>query len=518
MLKRRDLFPAAAAVAASLAGRPPTARAAARKLLIIASDQDLPDWDPHEATGYSASMLLRNTYDALVRVEGVPPKVIPNLAASWTESPDGMQYSFKLVPNATFRDGSRVDAAAVQYSFNRLLRLNRGPAWMVAGILDQTSVTAPDPETVQIQLRKPFAAFLQVLPWIWIVDPKQVEANKGTDDGRTWLQSHTAGSGPFIISRNEPGNLYQFDRVPSYWRKGGGNLTGGIWKIVRETSTQRLALSRGEVHVAVDLTSEDMDFLKGKPGVKLLMEPEFRTFNVDMNTRHGPLTDINLRKAVSYAFNYQGMLAAAGYAQLMIGPLPDSIPGFDKALVPYRTDLAKAKEYLAKSNTPNGGLKLTYTYVSGLENERRIGLVLLDSLKQLNIDLDIKPAVWPDMVAATKSPETFPDFMPIYNTANYADADNVAFAGYHSSLNGNFQNPVYSDPQTDSLIAQARAETDPAKRAAIYVDFQKRVMDQAPDIFGVLELRKLAFRTNVENFVFTPIASNAIELFSLSLA
>ena len=61
---------------------------------------------------------------------------------------------------------------------------------------------------------------------------------------------------------------------------------------------------------ALDLTGEDMDALNGRPGVRLLSEPEFRTFSIKMNTRHGPLMDVELRRAVSYAFNYQGMLDA----------------------------------------------------------------------------------------------------------------------------------------------------------------------------------------------------------------
>ena len=59
---------------------------------------------------------------------------------------------------------------------------------------------------------------------------------------------------------------------------------------------------------------------------------------------------------------------------------------------------------------------------------------------------------------------------------------------------------------------------DEAKRKAIYAEFQKAVVADAPDIFGVLEKRKLAMRSEVKNFTFTPVASNAIELFPLSLA
>jgi peptide/nickel transport system substrate-binding protein len=157
-------------------------------------------------------------------------------------------------------------------------------------------------------------------------------------------------------------------------------------------------------------------------------------------------------------------------------------------------------------------------YVSGLEQERRWALVLLDSLKALNIGLDIQPLNWPDVVASAAKPETMADFFPVYQTANYGDPDNIAYAAYHSSRNGGWSNPVYHNPEVDRLIEAGRSEIDPEKRIAIYHQFQKLVVADAPDIFGVLERRKLGLRESVKNYHFTPVASNAIECWPLSLA
>jgi peptide/nickel transport system substrate-binding protein len=454
-----------------------------------------------------------------VRYEGNPPKIVPNLAESWTISPDGMEYTFKLAKDAKFHDGSPVNAEAVKYSFNRSLKLKKGGNWMFSSAMDENSTTVVDDGTVKIKLTKPFAPFMAVLPWMFIVNPKVVEANKGADEGQTWLKDHEAGSGPFVIKRWEPGNLYELERYKDYWKKGGGNLTSAIWKITRETSSQRLAVQKGDAHIAVDLTGDDMDFLKGSAGVVLVEEPEYRTFSIKMNTQNGPFTDANLRKAVSYAFDYEAMLAAEGqgHAVLMQGPLPPGIFGADPTLEVPRMDLNKAKEWLAKSKYPNGGIKLTYVYVSGLEIERKFGLILLDSLKKLNIDLDVKQLVWTDMVALTKDPKTTPDFFPVFQTANYADPDNIAFPTYHGSQNGNWTNPTYNNAKTNELIDKGRTTLADAERAKVYGDFQRLVVDDAPDIFGVLEKRKLAMRDNVTGWSFVPVASNAIEFFPISL-
>lgn len=493
------------------------AQTQARKVMILASGQDIPNFDPHVASGYSSVWMLRNTYDALVRIEGNPAKVVPHLAESWAQSDNGLEYIFRIDPKAKFTDGSPVTADAVKYSIDRMVRINKGAAWMFSGIMDAKSVDVVTPSIVKIKLTKPFGAFLQVMPWLFIVNPSRVEANKGADDGQTWMRSNIEGSGPFRVKRAEAGNLYELERVPGYWKAGGGNLTGAIWKIARETTTQRLMLQRGEATMAMDLSSEDIRALKDKPGVVPIVEAEYRTFSIKMNTQNGPLADINLRKAISYAFDYKSMETAADFAQIMQGPLPTGILGHDPKLAVPRTDLAKAKQFLAKSKYPNGGVKLSMTVVNGLEQQRLYALVLLDALKKLNIELDIKPTVWPDMVAMTKTPQTTPDFFPVYQTANYADADNIAFAAYHGSRNGNWQNPVYNNKQVDDLIMEARGERNEVKRVALYKRMQELIVDDAPDIFGVVEKRKMAMRSDLQNYKFTPIAGNAPELFPLSL-
>lgn len=519
MNRRETLKGMAAATAAAVTmdfGQRAQAQSA-RRILTIVSQVEATDYDPHVSTGYAPAMLLRNTYDSLVRVEGAPPKIIPHLAESWTVSSDGREYIFKLDPRAKFHDGSPVTAEAVEYSFARLLRINRGNAWMLAGVLDKDSVKAVDAHTVRMTLVNPFAAFLQVLPWMWVVNHKIVEANKGSDDGQTFLRKNLASSGKFRLRRVEPGNLTEFERVADYW-KGGGNLTGAIWKVTRETSSQRLALASAQAHMAVDLNTEDMDALKGQPGVVLVMEPEFRSFTLKMNTQHGPLADVNMRRAVSYAYNYQAMLDAAGPAELMRGPLPNGMFGFDPKIRAYGTDLDKAREYLSKSKNPNGGFTLRAPYVSGLESQRRYALILLDSLKKLNIDVEVKAMPWVELSASTKSPQTAPDFFPLYQTSNYADPDSSLFAGYHGSRNGNWSNPTYSNPRVNELLSAARVEVNEAKRVALYQEIQQLIVDDAADLFGVLEKRKLAMRSDVKGFVFTPIASNSVDLFALSLA
>lgn len=514
--------PSSAPGASSATSASSARSAASGKVFVVASGQDVSNLDPHVGYDYAIRAIQRNVYDALLKYEGNPPQVVPWLAEKWEVAPDSRTYTFFLRKDARFHDGSPVTADAVKFSFDRMLRNKKGIAWMYTGVMDQNSVSVVGPATVKVTLTKPYVPFLSVVPWLWIANPTVVKANeKNGDDGQAWLKDHEAGSGPFKIKRWEPGTLYELERDPGYWNnaKGAGNISGAIWKVVRESASARQQLQKGEVNLATDLGPDDMDLLKGQRGIRLLEEPEFRTFSIKMNTANGPTSDVNVRRAISYAFDYKAMIdAEGGHARLMRGPLPPGLPFVDEKLKVPEQDLTKAKEYLAKSQYPNGGFELEYTFVQGLEVERKFGLLLIDNLKPLNVKVNLRQMVWPDMVARASKPDTSPAFFPVYLTANFADPDNFLSSSYDSSQAGTWSNPgFYKNPRLDALIEQGKVTADKEQRAKIYQQAQEIIVDDAPELFGVLENRKLAFTDNVDGYTFTPLASNSIDFFPLSL-
>jgi peptide/nickel transport system substrate-binding protein len=134
-----------------------------------------------------------------------------------------------------------------------------------------------------------------------------------------------------------------------------------------------------------------------------------------MNNQGEYTSDINVRKAIAYAMDYDGMIAAQpSPVQLMLGPTPLNFAGAVPDLDVPTFDLDRAREFLAQSPWPEGGFDLDYVYVTGLTFEEVTGLVLLEGLAELNITLNMTPMLWPDMVAACASPETGPDIINIF--------------------------------------------------------------------------------------------------------
>src|SRR5207237_7472969 len=128
-------------------------------------------------------------------------------------------------------------------------------------------------------------------------------------------------------------------------------------KIVREAAIQRAALLRGEADIVEGLTADDYDQVTRTPGIVVPEFPGMTTFGLKMNTQKAPMNDANLRKAIAYAFDYDALLKIYnGHAVLQTSPFPNATKGHLAVPGMPRQDLARAKEFLARSAYPNGGI------------------------------------------------------------------------------------------------------------------------------------------------------------------
>jgi peptide/nickel transport system substrate-binding protein len=185
----------------------------------------------------------------------------------------------------------------------------------------------------------------------------------------------------------------------------------------------------------------------------------------------------------------------------------------------YRQDLAKAKEFLAKSPSPNGGVELEYVYFDGLEEERKMGLVLIDNLAKLNLKVKMTATTWPNMVARASKVETSPDFLAVFTTPTSTDPDAVAYQYHKNSWGKYYGSSFYNNDGVWALIDKARLLTKWSERAPLYAEIQKKIADDAPEIFGMLMNRRWGMRDHVKGFQFCPVRfTGEVDLYPLAIA
>ncbi|MFI4997620.1 MAG: ABC transporter substrate-binding protein, partial [Hyphomicrobiales bacterium] len=165
---------ALAAVLGLLAFMPATATKA--QVLEVAVDGSPAGLDPHIITAFNSFQIVNGTiYEALTQIDK-DLRTAPALAESWTVAQDGKSYSFKLRSNVTFHDGSKMEAADVVASINRVLSKDIASP-LASRIAAVDKVTAKDATTVEITLKEASAPFLTQLASIAIV-PRSFEHNK----------------------------------------------------------------------------------------------------------------------------------------------------------------------------------------------------------------------------------------------------------------------------------------------------------------------------------------------------
>ena len=483
-----------AAVPSFAAPRSAVRSQASANVLVYGANQDISNLDPHTGHDYSITWGQRAVYDSLLRYEGNPAEIKPLLATEVIGSPDATTWTIKLADNATFHDGSAVTAEAVQYNFQRMLRKNLGVAWMFATVMDEESVVVKDPTTIEINLLKPFAPYDAVLPWLFVANPTIVqEHDVDGDEGEAWLKENEAGGGPYTIARWEIGSSYEFVRYPDYWfdpENGIKPLDGMIWRIIRESSTKRIAMESGELQYGDRFTPEDTAALAANPLLVVNNEPSLTPFAIKLNNQVGPTSDINVRRALSHAFDYDAAIeAVSNRGVVMQGPLATALEPWHKKDLPILThDMEAAKAALAASGYADG-FEMEYVYVTGLTEEELFGLILLEKAAELGITVNLLPMVWPDMVARASTAETAPNAMAVYSGTDYLDPDNFLWQAYHSSQAGFWAAAShYMNPELDKLLEDARADTDPDNRKALYDEAQLTLVNDVVEIWVYTEI------------------------------
>jgi len=483
--------------------------------IIYATQQTTLTLDPAKHKDETESLHVMNVYDPLLwPTRGGPPK--PHLAESWEVSEDGLTYTFHLRKGVKFHDGREFTAEDVAFSMDRMLSIGKGFAWLWKGVLDVGDTEAIDDYTVAFHLNKPYGPFLATLVQLFAVNKDLLVENKQPGDygefgdyGQEYLAKHDAGSGPYYIEVCEPGVKTIFRKFDDYW--GGwepGQVTKATFLIVSEMATQKLMLQKGEVDMIEQWHSvETFEELEKSPGIVVEKDPNVQLFFLSMSKKKPPLDNVEVRRAISYAFDYETAITEifkdAAQAR---GPVPILLPGHNPNTPMYTRDMEKAKEHLAASGIDPTKYKLNYVYVTGLESEEKIGLLLQANLRELGFEVELQPEPWARMVELVAKPETAPHFMAVFHTAKYPSPDGHTYLMFHPNAWGTYMScSFYENPEVTRLLEEARVTVDTEKRYELYGKAQEIIADEAAALFIANPLHRIAHRDRITGYTFLGI-------------
>src|SRR5208282_2083324 len=487
--------------------------------LVIAMDtSSIVSLDPAKAYEFESIVINNNVYNTLVGFKGVDySTVYPELADSWTVASDGVTWTFNLKHGLTFPSGTPINAAAVIYSFQRVVQLQQPPSWVITqfGINNHT-MTALDDYTVQFKLNAPYAKglFLSCIafPVASIVDPTVVKAHETNGDmGAGWLLDHSAGSGAFTLGKWQRGTEIVLNANKNYWRGKPGVDVIDI-KEIKETLDQRMLLERGDIDIAWNLLPDQLAALKDNKDLSIVSAPAFQVFYLGMNAGSKPFNDPRVRNAVRWAIDYNGIInnilkgAAIGLQTI----IPKGIAGYDPQ-APFAQNITKAKSLLADAGYPNGfSVQLaTPSSISGAPTAD-IAAKIKSDLAQVGIDVQIQLITYAQLLTQYRA-QSLQMVIGRWGS-DYADPNSnaAAFALCRTTGPSDISKQLawrnkYANNVTSNLVVGASRELNDTQRLADYKQLTGIILNDGPFAMLYQLVIQRAVRNSVKGFTVSPL-------------
>ncbi len=497
----------------------------------------------------SSTIPLSRIFDGMVETNYDTTEVEPGLAESWTMSPDGKTWTFRLRKGVRFHDGVELTAADVVFNmetaFTPGVRGGRRDVLTIAGKPIQWRKV--DTYTVEFKTEEPFGPFLRTMTFGVLPKHKLEAALKAgpAEFNKTWGVNtpprDIIGTGPFIMQSYVPGERIVFLRNPKYWKADAeGNrlpyLARHVQVIVSNLDTLRLKFQAGETDLYGVRPREFAEFKAGeKSGKYTIYEAgstagtEFLMFNQNPRGITPPglmwFSNTRFRQAISFAIDRAAVAnqVYGGRATPQFGPVtPANKLFFNPKVTQYPHDLARAEALLAEAGFkkgPDGALRdaagnaVEFALSTNAENSERVAIANL--VRQDLARLGIK---------VTLAPEAFNTLVGRLDANANLDALIWGFTGgvdphtgqniWKSSGSLHRWNPKQEKPATgweaeiDRLFDQAATTLDQNRRKQLYNRWQEIVAEQQPLIYLANPLTSVAARNTLANIRPSPFAGS----------
>jgi len=437
----------------------------------------------------SPSMMVNHwLFNSLVKLnENLQP--VPDLADRWEISEDQKHWIFYLKKNIIWHDGYPFTAEDVKFTLAAVLdpetnTYNRG-LFMVAD--KPVKVSIIDDYTIEIILPEPFAPLLTNLSLLGII-PKHIL--EGQDINLSNFNSSPVGTGPFKFKEWRSGEIITLLRNENYY-KGKPDMEKVVFRIIPSGEGRLIALETGQIDVG-EIPAKEYKRLSNFQNLFIYRWYDLSYYYLGFDLTNPLFTDKELRKALNYGINRQKIIDSvlSGYGKVATGPIPCSSWAYSTDVKQYEYNPEKAKIILNKQGwlpdangilSKNGKvLSFTIYYGQGSENSGKASIYIQHFLKEVGVDVKIRPVEFSVLVTEIANPGKFEAIL--LDWIENPDPDCYVEWGTDQVKNGmNFMS--YANPHVDQLLNQARTTLDIKKRKILYKNFQKIITEEAPYIF-----------------------------------
>jgi dipeptide transport system substrate-binding protein len=509
-----------AAVIAALVVAPLTVLA--KGTLVYCSEGSPEGFQPQFfTTGTTFDAVSVPMFNRLVEFEIGTTNIVPALAESWTVSPDGKTYTFKLRKgvkfhsNANFKPTRDFNADDVVFSWNRMADDNHPFHKTTAGqtfayyedmgmknIVD--SVQKVDDYTVRFNLKRPEAPFLadMAMDFASILSQEYFEAmsKKGTPNA---ADVYPIGTGPFEYVSYQKDATIRYKAFDQYW-KGRPKVDSLVYSITRDATARYAKLKTGECQVMAFPKPADLDEMKKDPSLVLQQKEGLNIGYIAFNTQKKPFDNKLVRQALNLATNKEAILKAVylGNGQMAKNPIPPILWSYNNSIKDYPYDPAKAKELLAQAGFPNGfEVELWYLPVTRPYNPdgKRMAEMIQADWEKVGVKAKLMTYEWAEYRKRAKEGEH--QIVMFGWSGDNGDPDNffVPLLGCEA-VKGGGNNARWCNKAFEDLVVKAAQTPKQADRAKLYEQAQVIFKEEAPWITVAHSIRFDPVRAEVKGY------------------
>lgn len=465
---------------------------AAKDNLIVAITGEPRSLDPFSSNDNHSTTIQGQLYDTLF-VQNEKYEVVPSLVNeySWV---DDTTLNLTIKDGVKFSDGTDLTVNDVLFTINRGYD-SEYLTWIVENIDAANTKILEDGKTLEVKMKTPKADQLAAFCFLYIVSEKAVTTEGYDPEGAP------IGSGPFTLSKQVKGDRIELVKNENYWN-GAPKYTTLIFRIITEAASRTIEIESGGVDIIYNVLPTDIPILESAAGVVIHRAQNFSLNFIGFNCTREPFTNTKVRQAITYAVDKAALVDAVYGAtgSVATGPISSVIWGYSPDVMQYTYDVEKAKALLAEAGFPDG----FSTSITISDSQQRIDTaeILQNQLKAVGIDLKVnvlENATYLDKIVANDF-----DMFALGWTTTTGDADYGLYETFHTGMPTWSNTTQYSNPELDKYLDAGRATVDEAARKEAYLQAQKILVEEAPEIYLWNGEEILAARDNVKGLMLSP--------------
>ena len=516
----------AAALSAALLALAPAAQS---KTLVYCSEGSPENFTPAINTTGTSFDAACPVFDKLTQFARGSTQVEPGLAESWTVSPDGRVFTFKLRAGVKFHSGVNgfkptrdFNAEDVLFSFNRQWKADHPYAKVSGGKYDYfadmglpddvTAIDADDAMTVRITLKRPNVTMLANLAMDFAsIGSAEYADFLARQNKKEQFDQLPVGTGPFSFVVYQKDAVIRYKANPAYWGEKAV-VDDLVYAITPDPTARYSKLKAGECHFVIAPRPADLPEMAKDNTLKLINQSGLNIAYWAFNTQKAPFDKKEVRQAFSMAIDKAAILRDVylGAGQPAKNLIPPTLWSYNDAVKDYPFDPAKAKEMLAKAGVKTP-LEIDLWYMPVQRpynpNAKRIAEMMQSDLAKIGVNAKLVTYEWGEYRKRMQQGEHITGMLGW--TGDNGDPDNFFFLrGCDAARPGGQNLSKWCNKEFDSRMEKARASADGKERSKLYQEMQVIEKEEAPDFKIAHSVVYEVMRAGVTGYKQSPFGSH----------